>query len=51
MTLTLSGLPHRPTWPRNMALLLAAVILAAGAWGAVGGAKAPARADKRRAVA
>jgi hypothetical protein len=51
VTLTLSGLPHRPTWPRNVALLLAGVILVAGGWGAAGGSKAPARADKRRAVA
>ena len=34
VTLTLSGLPHRPIWPRNLALALAAVILGAGAWGA-----------------
>jgi hypothetical protein len=34
VTLTLSGLPHRASWPKNVALLLAAVILAAGAWGA-----------------
>jgi len=53
VTLTLSGLPHRPTWPRNIALLLAAVILGAGAWGAAGGPKTPravADHDKRRAV-
>ena len=34
VSITLSGLPHRPTWPRNVALTLAVVILAAGAWGA-----------------
>jgi hypothetical protein len=51
VSLTLSGLPHRPTWPRNVALLLAAVILGAGAWGAATGRSAPARANKRRAVA
>jgi len=34
VTFTLSGLPHRPAWPRNVALTLAAAILAAGAWGA-----------------
>jgi len=34
VTLTLSGLPHRPAWPRNVALTLAAAILAAGVWGA-----------------
>jgi len=51
VTLTLSGLPHRATWPRNIALVLAAVILGAGAWGAAGGPKAAPRADRRRAVA
>ena len=34
LTLTLSGLPHRPTWPRNLVLALAFAIIAAGAWGA-----------------
>jgi hypothetical protein len=28
-----TGLPHRPVWPRNLALALAAAILAAGVWG------------------
>lgn len=37
LTLTLSGLPHRPTWPANVALAIAAVVLAAGAWGAFRG--------------
>jgi hypothetical protein len=42
VTLTLTGLPHRATWPSTVALALAAVILAAGAWGAArGGARAP----------
>ena len=27
-----SGLPHRPRWPRNLALGIAALILAGGAW-------------------
>ncbi len=30
---SLSGLPHQPVWPRNVALALAAAILAAGVWG------------------
>ncbi|HEX6465155.1 MAG TPA: hypothetical protein VFZ98_11895 [Vicinamibacterales bacterium] len=34
VSIALSGLPHRPTWPRNVALTLAVVILGAGAWGA-----------------
>ena len=35
VSIALSGLPHRPTWPRNIALTLAVVILGAGAWGAM----------------
>src|SRR5262249_13053168 len=34
LSLTLSRLPHRPTWPRNVALTLAITILAAGTWSA-----------------
>ena len=34
MTLEISGLPHHATWPRTLALSLAAVISAAGIWGA-----------------
>ncbi len=30
-----TGLPHHPTWPRNLAIALAVVILAIGAWAAV----------------
>jgi hypothetical protein len=30
---SLSGLPHQPVWPRNVALALASAILAAGVWG------------------
>jgi hypothetical protein len=30
---SLSGLPHQAVWPRNVALLLAGVILTAGVWG------------------
>ena len=30
---SLSGLPHQAVWPRNVALVLASVILAAGVWG------------------
>jgi len=32
LTLTLTGLPHHATWPRNLALALAVAILSAGAW-------------------
>ncbi len=34
LALDLSGLPHHPTWPRNVALVLALGVLAAGAWSA-----------------
>ena len=34
LSLTLSGLPSRPTWPRNLTVGLAVLILAAGAYGA-----------------
>ena len=46
VTLTLSGLPHHPTWPRNIALLLAATILGAGAWGATRGRTQSAEKDR-----
>ena len=32
LSFTFSNLPHAPTWPRNVALALAVVILAAGVW-------------------
>ena len=32
LTFTVSGLPHRPLWPRNLALTLAALIVGAGIW-------------------
>jgi hypothetical protein len=35
LTLTVSGLPHRPLWPRNLALALAALVIAAGLWASV----------------
>jgi hypothetical protein len=31
-----TGVPHHPTWPRNLALALAVLILAGGAWSAIG---------------
>jgi len=40
LTLTLTGLPHRSRWPASVALVIAAVILGAGAWGAARGRKA-----------
>ena len=35
VTFAFTGLPHAPTWPRNVALALAVVILLAGAFAAV----------------
>jgi hypothetical protein len=32
LDIEISGLPFRPAWPRNTALALAGLILAAGAW-------------------
>jgi len=48
LTLNFSGLPHTPSWPRNLALALAAIILAGGAWGIVSGGKASATDIERR---
>jgi hypothetical protein len=30
-----TGIPHHPVWPRNVALALALMLLAAGAWAAL----------------
>lgn len=48
LTLTLSGLPHRPSWPMYLALTLAATILVAGAWSACRGPTAPDEDARRR---
>jgi hypothetical protein len=40
LSLEIAGLPHRAAWPRDLALALAAVFVAAGLWGAF---TAPAR--------
>jgi hypothetical protein len=48
VTVTLTGLPHRPTWPRNVALGLSAIILGAGAWGATRGGRAPGQSARRQ---
>lgn len=37
VTFAFSGLPHAPTWPRNLALALAVLMLLAGAYAAVRG--------------
>lgn len=48
LSVTFTGLPHAPTWPRNLALALATVILAAGAWGSLRRGRAAAEAEGRR---
>lgn len=47
VTLTVSGLPHRASWPKNLALVLAAVVLAAGVWGATRGGATPQQSSRR----
>lgn len=47
LTIELSGLPHHETWPRNLALALAVVILGAGAWMALGRSENGADARRR----
>ena len=37
VSLTFTGLPHHPAWPRNLALAIAVAILGAGAWAAARG--------------
>jgi hypothetical protein len=48
LTFEFTGLPHGPTWPRNLALVLALTILGAGAWGAVRSGRADAGSSGRR---
>lgn len=47
LALRLTGLPHQATWPRNLALALAVVIFAVGAWGAVNTGRGAATAEAR----
>jgi hypothetical protein len=48
VSLTLNGLPHHAVWPRNLALALAALILAGGVWGSRRGGKAVSLEQARR---
>ena len=48
LTFEFTGLPHGPTWPRNVALALALMILAAGGWVAFRGGRTDARQSERR---
>jgi hypothetical protein len=47
ITFVLSGLPHAPDWPRNVAVALAMLVLASGTYGAVR-ARAGAGHERRR---
>jgi hypothetical protein len=48
VSFTLSGLPHKAVWPRNLALALAVVILAAGVWGSTRSGKSAPDDERRR---
>jgi hypothetical protein len=48
LTFAFTGLPHAPTWPRNLAMALAGIILLAGAWAAAGGQRGRGAAAERR---
>jgi hypothetical protein len=48
LSFTISGLPHHPLWPRNLALSLAALILVAGIWASARPARAVAAEEERR---
>lgn len=48
LTFNFTGLPHPPVWPRNVALALALLVLAGGAWGMLRGAGPTAAEDARR---
>ena len=45
---TFTGLPHQPVWPRNLALVLAVVILGAGVWGSTRLGKSAQNGERRR---
>ncbi len=47
LTIDLAGLPHHETWPRNLALGLAVLILGAGLWVALGRSSDGATARRR----
>ena len=47
VTLNFIGLPHAPTWPRNLAVLAAVLILGGGAWGSLRPRRASANEQER----
>jgi hypothetical protein len=50
LRLSFTGLPHSATWPRNLALALAAVILCGGAWSSVRSGRTESVAPNREAL-
>jgi hypothetical protein len=48
LSMTISGLPHPTTWPRNLAIALVLVIAAGGVWGSLRTAPPAAPAAARR---
>jgi hypothetical protein len=47
VSLTLTDLPYRPSWPKTVTVLAAFVILAGGAWGAMRSRETPRQAGRR----
>jgi hypothetical protein len=47
-SLTFTGLPHHATWPRNLALVLAVLVLVAGGWASTRQTKPAAQEQARR---
>lgn len=48
VSLTFNGLPHPAVWPRNLALVVAVVVLGAGVWGSLGRGKPATEEQERR---
>lgn len=46
----IAGVPHHPTWPRNVGLTLAVLLLAGGVWLAAGKGRSSGEAAARRAL-
>jgi hypothetical protein len=51
LSFTITGLPHRASWPRTLALALAAIVIGAGVWVALTpGRDAEAKQQRRRTL-
>jgi hypothetical protein len=50
VTIVLSGLPSRPAWPRNVTLLIAAIIIGTGIWSATRKERSPREAVSRQSL-